>query len=64
MQDNIVKCRMNENLYKDLLKYCAKYKLSISQVVRNAISFTMKVDKNKEGKTQDIREWFNDIYKK
>lgn len=63
MQDNIVKCRMNENLYKDLLKYCAKHKVSVSQVIRNAISFTLKVDKKKEVKTEDLHEWMADVYK-
>lgn len=71
MQDKIIKTRLNDKMYKDVINYCSQHGITTSQYIRNCISFSLKCTTRKQGgfnnggeSAEDFLNKFYDDYMK
>lgn len=69
MKDNIIKCRVSEKQYKEIVNACSELELSLSEFLRGAVKFSLKANaKRKERKgggidaTESAQNWLDDFY--
>lgn len=65
MQDKIIKTRLNDKMYKDVINYCSQHGITTSQYIRNCISFSLKSAGRKQGGnngTMGAQEWIDKFY--
>lgn len=65
MQDKIIKCRLNNKMYDDVIKYCSQHGITTSQYIRNCISFSLKCAARKKGGNDggvSAQEWIDKFY--
>lgn len=65
MQDKIIKTRLNNKMYDDVIKYCSQHGITTSQYIRNCISFSLKCAGRKQKgdyRTESAEEFFNNFY--
>lgn len=65
MQEKIIKTRLNDKMYKDVLNYCSQHGITTSQYIRNCISFSLKCANRKKGVNDggvSAQEWIDKFY--